>query len=409
MLTPSMRPTTVPELVGILTEATATSTPLELLGAGSKQSIGRPPQAAATVSSRNLRGIALYEPTELVMSAKAGTPLMQVEGELARNRQMLAFEPIDLAGVLGSEAQSLTVGGIFATNASGSRRVYSGAARDHILGLEAVTGAGKLIRAGGRVMKNVTGYDLCRLMTGSWGTLGMLTEVTFKVLPEPEHVRTLLFFGLADDLAGELMCAAMGSPWEVTGAVHLQASLVTRLGHEGLANYGKAVTALRLETFDRFVPYRRSKLIELLLPYGDPAELDREASVEFWKELRRLSVLSGRTEPLWRISTSPKAGPKVAAEIAAFMDAKVWFDWSGGLLWAEVLDTADAGAADIRRVVSTHGGHATLIRASAAVRSAVPTLHPAEAAVERLEQAIASTFDPAGILNPGRMHLGARV
>jgi glycolate oxidase FAD binding subunit len=405
VLTSAMRPANDRELAAILLEASETRTPLEVMGAGSKAMLGHAVQAEASLSSRAMRGVTLYEPTELVMSARAGTPLVQIESELARNRQMLAFEPIDPAGVLGGEPGAATIGGVFATNLSGSRRVQVGAARDHLLGVAAVTGAGEPMRAGGRVMKNVTGLDLCRLLAGSWGTLAVMTEVTFKVLPEPEQTCTLVYFGLSDDIAGELLCQAMGTPYEVSGAVHIQAAMTPRLGHEGLASYGKSITALRLETFERFLRYRRSKLIEQLAVYGDPAELEQEASLDFWGDLRRLGMLRDATAPLWRISAAPSKGPTIAAQIASYMDTRVVYDWSGGLLWAEVLETADAGAADIRRVVTSHGGHATLVRAKPATRAVVDVFHPRERPLQRLERGLKSTFDPAGILNPGRIEL----
>src|SRR5262249_8438854 len=191
--------------------------------------IGRPIQTAASISSKAMRGITLYEPSEMVMAARAGTPLSQVEAALAERGQMLAFEPIDYGPMMGAEAGQATIGGVFAANVSGSRPVSIGAARDHLLGIRAVSGRGEVFKSGGRVMKNVTGYDLCRGLAGSWGTLAVLTEVTFKVLPAPEDTGTLVLFGLPDEIAVEVLCTAMASPFEVSGAVHLQPALAARL------------------------------------------------------------------------------------------------------------------------------------------------------------------------------------
>jgi glycolate oxidase FAD binding subunit len=255
-------------------------------------------------------------------------------------------------------------------------------------------------------MKNVTGYDLCRGLSGSWGTLAVLSEVTFKVLPAPEDTATLILLGLPDDIAVEVLCTAMASPFEVTGAVHLQAPLVARLEHPGLKAQGEAVTAIRIESFAKSVAYRKGRLKDLLRAYGDIHEFERGASLFLWGELRRLSVLRG-IAPVWRISTRPTAGPKVVAAISAYMECRAFYDWSGGLVWAEVLPTTDAGAADVRRVIATHGGHATLVRAATQVRAAVEVFQPLEAGVAKLSRRLKSAFDPAGILNPGRMYAGA--
>jgi glycolate oxidase FAD binding subunit len=399
-----MRPADERELSRVLAEATATSTPLEIVGSNSKRDIGRPVNTAHNVSTKSLRGITLYEPSEMVMSARAGTALSDVEQALAARGQALAFEPVELAAVAGGEPGEATIAGVFATNVSGTRRIRAGAARDHLLGLRAVSGRGEAFKSGGRVMKNVTGYDLCRGLAGSWGTLAVMTEVTFKVQPVPEDTGTLILLGLPDEIAVEVLCAAMATPYEVSGAIHLQPALVARLWHEGLREQGQAITALRVENFAKSVAYRLRRLREHLKAYGEIHVLDRENSLAMWGELRQLSVLQGSAAPLWRISTSPAAGPKVVAAIAAYMECRAFYDWSGGLIWAEVLPTTDAGAADIRRVIATHGGHATLIRAEPAVRSAVDVFQPLEAGLARLSRKLKETFDPAGILNPGRMY-----
>jgi glycolate oxidase FAD binding subunit len=400
----NIRPVDERECSRVLAEATATHTPVAVLGSGSKQQIGRPMHTATSVSTRGLRGITLYEPSEMVMSARAGTPLEQVEEALAGRGQMLAFEPVELAPLTGGEPHQATIAGVFATNMAGARRIKVGAARDHLLGVRAVNGRGEIFKSGGRVMKNVTGYDLCRGLSGSWGTLAVMCEVTFRVMPVPEDTCTLVLLGLPEEIAIEVLCAAMATPFEVSGAVHLQPALVARLWHEGLRRQGQALTALRLENFAKSTAYRGARLKEHLKAYGEIHELDRENSSAFWDELRQLSVLQGSDAQLWRISTSPGAGPKVVAAISAYMECRAFYDWSGGLVWAEVLPTTDAGAADIRRVIATHGGHATLIRAEADVRSAVEVFQPLETGLQKLSRKLKAAFDPAGILNPGRMY-----
>ena len=399
----NMRPVDEREFSRLLAEASATSTPIALAGAGTKAGVGRPMNATTHLSTRALRGITLYEPNEMVMSARSGTSLAQIEDALSARRQMLAFEPIGPASLAGGEADG-TIGGIFATNLSGARRIRGGAARDHLLGVRAVSGSGEVFKSGGRVMKNVTGLDLCRGLAGSWGTLAVMCEVTFKVQPMPEETATLVMLGLPDEIAVEVLCEAMTTPYEVSGAVHLQPSFVARLWHDGLRAQGQAVTALRLENFAKSVAYRKVRLKEHLKAYGEIHDLDTENSQAFWGELRQLSVLQDSDAPLWRISTAPTAGPKVVAAISAYMRCRAFYDWSGGLVWAEVLPTTDAGAADIRRVIAVHGGHATLIRAEPQVRAAVEVFQPLEAGLERLSRRLKATFDPAGILNPGRMY-----
>ena len=402
-----VRPATEQELQRILTEASGSGSPVEVMGSGSKRAVGRPAQAALSLTTSSMTGISLYEPTELVLSARAGTLLTRVEEELAGQGQMLAFEPIDLGPVLGVEPGHVTMGALLATNLSGARRVASGGVRDHALGLRAVTGAGQPFRAGGRVMKNVTGYDLTRGLSGSWGTLAVLTEVTFKLMPVPEETGTLVLFGLEDEIAVEALCTAMATPYEVSGAVHLQQALAARLWHASTRAQQKSVTAIRVENFSRSVAYRTGRLKDALKPYGEVHQLDHTGSLAFWDELRQLSILQQSDAPVWRISTAPRSGPKVVAAITRYMDCRAFYDWSGGLVWAEVLPAADAGAADIRRVMAAHGGHATLIRAEPPVRAGVEVFQPLEPSLAEISRGIKAVFDPAGILNPGRMYADA--
>ena len=379
--------------------------PIEVIGSGSKRSIGRPVEPSNQLSTASMRGIWFYEPNELVMSAQAGTPVAQIEAELSSQGQMLAFEPIDLGPATGGARGIHTIGGCFATNLSGSRRISAGAARDHLLGIEGVNGRAEVFRSGGRVMKNVTGYDLCRGLCGSWGTLAVLTETTFKVLPAPEEVATLVYVGLPDDIAIELLCSSLRLPYEVSGTVHLDETAASRLGTEALSQYGQSITALRIENFEKSVIYRKRVLREQLKVYGEPIELNMETSLSFWQELRHLSVMPYRADTcLWRVSTIPSHGPKVVAAIKRHMPAVAYYDWSGGLIWIEVQASADAGTSDVRRAVAVHGGHATLIRADAKVRASVEVFQPQAPVAEKIMRGLKSVFDPYGMLNQGRMY-----
>ena len=399
-----LRPAADWELRAMVEELVEKKIPVELIGNGTKRSIGRPINTAATLSLSSLRGITLYEPTELVMTAAAGTALSQVETELASRGQILAFEPIDLAPAIGGQQGQQTIGSVFATNLSGARRMQCGAARDHLLGLTGVNGLGELFKSGGRVMKNVTGYDVARGLAGSWGTLAAFCDVTFKVLPWPDDAVTLLFPNLLEEIANEMMCAAMGLPYEISGAVHLPVDLAARLEHDGLRQYGTSLTALRLENTTQSVGYRSRKVMDHLKAYGEPLQLDLQDPFAFWGELRRLSVFPMNDACRWRISTPPSNGAKVVDAIRRHMSINAMYDWSGGLIWAEVPAAADAGASDVRRAVATHGGHATLIRAEVPVRAEVDVFQPPEPAVGRITQKLKQVFDPYGIFNPGRMY-----
>ena len=399
-------PDTVEELAYLVAEAADTRTPLEVMGRGTKREVGRPVQYGAVLSTENLTGIQLYEPSELVLVARAGTPIGQIEQALTEHDQEMPFEPIDLGPVLGFGRGQGTVGGMVATNFSGSRRVLSGSVRDHVLGVQAVNGSGETIRAGGRVMKNVTGYDLSRALSGSWGTLAVMTEVAIKVLPAQREVRTVLCFGLADPNGIEALCLAVGTPFEVSGTVHMHAGLAERLSDQEIANAGAPVTAIRVENFPASARYRSSRLKQMLQAYAPALELDTLRSRAFWDEIRTLKMFQKSDRPLWRISTVPTAAAKLVHNLARKIDVRVLYDWSGGLVWLETPPISDAGAVEIRRNLAEIGGHATLIRAEAPARAAIDVFQPLDKPVMALTASLKRAFDPVGILNPGRMYPG---
>ena len=377
----------------------------EVVGHGSMRAVGRPVDAGVSISTASIRGITLYQPAELVMSARAGTPLIEIEAELAGRGQMLQFEPMDLGLATGGAAGGQTIGGVFATNFSGPRRISAGGARDHLLGVTAVNGRGERFKSGGRVMKNVTGYDVARGLTGSWGTLAVLTEVTFKVSPQPELAMSLAYKGLPDELAVELMTAAMATPFDVSAAAHVPKATAARISHPRLKSLGDALTVIRLETFSAFMTARKNKLKAALKVYGEPVELNAEESGAFWSSLRRLEMLPySQDTSLWRISTAPTKSHEIVSAIQRFMPSHAVYDWSGGMVWLEVPAAADAGSADVRRAVAVRGGHATLIRASSEVRASVEVFDPMKAEMERLTRGLKDSFDPDRLLNPGRMY-----
>jgi glycolate oxidase FAD binding subunit len=400
------RPMDERELAQLVGEAARSRWTLEVAGSGSKRRVGRPMDVSGVLATRNLRGITLSEPSEQVISARSGTLLSALEAELAKNSQQLACEPLDLGPMLGGEAGQTTVGGMVATNLSGARRIQRGAVRDQVLGLRCVNGRGEIFKWGGRVMKNVTGYDLVRTLAGSWGTLGIFTELTLRAIPKAEETRTLVLLGQPEAIAVEVLCQSLATPYEISGTVHLDAALARRLRSPAMAQINTSLTALRIENFSPAVAYRAAKLKDLYGPYGELLELGHSQSLAFWQELRQLSFLQGSNDPVWRISTKPKLGPRLVESVRRYRECRAAYDWSGGLIWLEIPDSGDAGADDIRRVVATIGGHATLIRAEAAVRRAVPVFPPLEAGVQQLSDGIKQSFDPLHILNPGRLYPG---
>ena len=404
-MTELFRPAAEWELQSMIARLAREQRRIEVVGHGALRNTGRLASSDVVLTTVGLKGVTLYEPTELVMSARSGTPVYEIESVLAARGQMLAFEPVDLGPTTGAPGGALTIGGVFATNFSGSRRIAAGSARDNLLGVRAVNGRGELFKSGGRVMKNVAGLDVARGLTGSWGTLAVMTEVTFKVAPLPQTMQTLAYVGLPDDLAIEALSVAMATPLEVSGAVHLPKNCAGRLRVPKLQGIGKSLTLLRLETFSTSIDERREKLKAALKVYGKAIELDQEETFSLWSEFRTLSVMPFSTETsLWRIATLPSKAPEIVAAIQKFMDAVAFYDWSGGLVWLEVPAAADAGAADVRRAVAVGGGHATLIRAEPEIRSTVDVFEPLKPEIERLTRGIKQAFDPSGLLNRGRMY-----
>ena len=342
-----------------------------------------------------------------MLSAHAGTPLAEIEALVAAQGQQLAFEPMDYGPILGGAAGRGTIGGTLAANLSGPRRVKAGAARDHFLGFHAVSGRGEAFKSGGRVVKNVTGYDLCKLIAGSWGTLAVLTEVTIKTLPGSETEETVLIRGLEPERAIEAMTAASGSACDISGAAHLPAEVVARIPSVGIAGAGSAVTALRIEGFAPSVAHRKGMIEAMLSPFGEVAALGATLSQSLWRAIRDVAPFAaardGLEKPLWRVSTAPSRGAELAAMVAAEADALMLFDWAGGLVWVTLGPCEDAGAGIIRRAVAATGGHATLIRAPASVRATVAVFEPQGTASAALTKRVKESFDPAGVLNPGRM------
>ena len=364
-----MRPRSLEELERIIGDAAASGRRLELRGGGSKAEVGAP-REAEIVDMTGFAGVVEYDPAELVLTCGAGTLLAEVEAAVADRGQMLPFEPFDHGPLFGRAAGAATVGGVLAAGVSGSRRLSRGAARDHLLGFRAVSGRGEAFAAGGKVVKNVTGYDLSKLVAGSWGRLAAITEVSLKVLPRPPVRRSLAVRGLDARAAVQLMSRAMGSQADVAAAAHA----------EGL-------TVLRLEGFGPSVEARAALLQAMALGLQ---VLPEEEADPFWMRLR--DPLAG-APVLWRVSVPPGRAPEAVAALSGD-----WvMDWAGGLVWS-----ACADAAAVRRAAEDAGGHAMLVRAPEAMRAEVPALHPQPAGAAALETRVRRAFDPAGVFETGR-------
>jgi glycolate oxidase FAD binding subunit len=362
-------------------------------GAGTPEAIGRPVQAARTLSLAGLSGITLYEPAEMVIGAWAGTPLAEVQRSLDAKGQMLAFEPPDYRSLLGAEGEP-TIGAVAACGLAGPRRVMAGGARDSLIGVRFVNGRGEIIKNGGRVMKNVTGLDLVKLQCGAYGTLGVLTEVIFKVVPKPPAAATLVFAGRSDGAGVKLLCDAMGTPFEPTAAAHLPAGI----------GASEPRTLLRLEGFPDQIAYRSGELMKRL---GQAETIADEAHAALWRDIGDASLIAEpRNDAVWRISVPPTQAVGVTQAISRQRGARWYHDWSGGLIWLATPADDDAGAGAIHAAADGAGGHATLIRAPEAIRAAAAVLQAPKLAVRKLQAGLKGSFDPDGILNPGRMYAG---
>jgi glycolate oxidase FAD binding subunit len=403
-MTDTLKPRDAKEVEDAVRWALGNDKALEVAGQGTKRALGRPTQTDLTLDLSGLTGVTLYESAELVLSAKAGTLLVEIEALLEANNQELAFEPMDYGPLLGLEGGRGTIGGTIATNLSGPRRIKAGAARDHFLGVTAVTGRAETIKSGGRVVKNVTGYDMCKVLAGSWGTLAAMTDVTMKVLPKAETEATVVIEGLDDARAAQAMAAAMGSACDVSGAAHLPDHVASYF--DGLPN-PNAATVLRLEGVAPSVAHRKLALAALMNPFGPVVLLDEKQSRALWRSVRQVkpfAAAAGRDRPLWRISTAPSRGHEIAAAITPA--AQMYYDWGGGLVWVAMPFVDEPDATSIRGAVAALGGHATLVRAPASLRASVDVFEPQGAALSALNKRVKEGFDPKGVLNPGRMWAG---
>ena len=398
-----LEPATEEQLAQAVRDATG---PLKIRGGGTRP-LGNP-VTGEVLSTTGLSGITLYEPGALTIVAKAGTPLAEIEAALSKENQRLPFEPMDHRALLGTDGVP-TIGGVVASNASGPRRIQAGACRDALIGVRFVDGTGTAIKNGGRVMKNVTGYDLVKLMAGSYGTLGVLSEVSFKLLPGIAAQATVQVSVPDAGQAVAAMSAALGSPFDVSGAAF----------HKVQAD-GAGEVCIRLEGFSDSVTYRSSQLEARLAEFGAVSvETDPEAVRALWAEIKNVTAFAGHAM-VARVSLKPSSFVGFRSQISERFGFSYQLDWGGGLVWlaadeAQLVQAArsagfEATAQDGTRAVmemvqsccTSQGGHASLIKGPAGHGHPHP-FQPEAAPIQALNAGLRSKFDPRGLLNPGLM------
>jgi len=378
------RPDSAEDLSHLFREAAGEGRRLELRGGGSKAAVGAG-REAEIVDMRGFAGVVDYDPPELVLTVRPGTPLVEVEQLVADQGQMLAFDPFDHGPLFGAATGKATIGGIVAAGVAGSGRLMAGGVRDHLLGFTAVSGRGERFVAGGKVVKNVTGYDLPKLIAGSWGRLAAMTELTLKVLPRPRVLRTMAIEGLGPAAAQAAMACAMGSPAEIGAAAH----------HPPLEDR-PALTLFRVQGFAPSVDARCAALPRLLGAHGRVVALSEADASILWRSIGRVEALAD-AGTLWRISLPPSASTDIVERFEA-LGGRWLLDWAGGLLWLAF----DGDPLLVRQAAEMACGHAMLVRGPAPLRDHVPAQHPRPPGVMALETRVRRAFDPTGIFETGR-------
>ncbi len=393
-------PSNADEAAACVAQALADDLPVELVGTATRRGFGRPVDAAALLDLSALRGVVAYQPEELILAVAPATPMAEIVELLAQRGQCLAFEPPDFGPLWGQPPGQGTVGGAMLTGRGGPRRITAGGPRDHCLGVKGVNGFGEAFGAGGRVVKNVTGFDITKLVTGSFGTLCVVTELTLKVLPAPPDATTLVILDLSDAAAVVAMSRGLGCAAQVSSAAHLPAGVSELFG-------GRAATLLRVEGVRPSVAARIGHLAELLDGLGEQALLHRDAGAALWGAIGDASFFAGGARPVWKLSVPPAKGAALGERLARELAGRCFYDWGGGAVWLETSDAPDAHAGHVRRVlqeVAGGDGHATLMRAAPDIRASVAPFQPSSPGVAALTERVRRQFDPQGLFNPGRMH-----
>ena len=400
------------EVADIIKKSYKSNIPIEIIGSGSKNKIGKFLQCGKTLNLSKLEGVVEYYPEELYIKVKSGTKIDKIEKELGKNKQQLAFEPIDFGHLFLGKSNCGTAGGQVACNFSGPRRFKDGSTRDHILGFRAVNGRGEIIKSGGTVVKNVTGYDLSKLMCGSYGTLAALTEITFKVLPMPEESKTLIIHNLNISNAPDYLAKAISSPNEVSGASFLPVDPLCDNCDMNIENtfklndlkYKGSMTSLRVEGSKKSINERIANLKKVLeIANSNISILETLQSEIFWKKIRNLEFFSLTKNNILRIVIPPAECTQLIYELP--INFKYFIDWGGAVIWMEACDLLEQKFESIRKKVVKHDGHISMIKYSSHLPY-VEDVFTINSVRFNISQSIKKSFDPKRILNPGKMHTG---
>ena len=378
--------------------------PIEIIGLGTKNEIGKKFQSAKTLDMSNLSGIVDYKPEELYITVKAGTPIKIIVDELKKNNQHLAFEPTNFSEIFEKNSNEGTIGGTLSCNFSGSRRFKVGSGRDHILGFKGYNGKGEKIKSGGTVVKNVTGYDLSKLVTGSFGTLLVLSEITLKVLPLQTDIKTIIISGLALEHSLGVMGSAIGSSNDPSGAVFYPQNLRSNFVFNDLTHHG-SITAIRVEGTKISTEQRINNLIkDLSLLDKNITVLDSAQSEIFWEDTRALKVFSKNNKSILRAVVPPSEANNLINRLKTF-HPNYFIDWGGSLIWLELDYLSNQKIEQIRKRVLDTSGYLTVIKSPSNIKSALEifTIDPIKF---RISQNLKKSFDPKRIFNPGKMYTG---
>jgi glycolate oxidase FAD binding subunit len=385
------------DVVEAVRAARAKKATIEIISGGTKHSYGRPVDAHDVLDVSALAGVVNYEPDELVITARAATTIAEIEDALAPRAQRLGFDPADWGPLFGTGPNAATIGGVLSADACGSARVQYGGARDHLLGYRAVNGLAESYKAGGHVVKNVTGFDLPKLMCGAMGTLGALTEVTLRLVPRAPLSVTLIARDIASAAGFALLRRVWTSAFGSTGLSYIPGGTATSFPALGMIGAGAAL--IRLEG----TPVPLDEKIAGVKALAPSIVLDDFEGERIFRDIGDGRAFVGNTLDVWRVALPPHA----AAQCAAQIGSELWLgDWAGGLLWIGAVSDDEVAAHSLRAAASSLGGHATLMRACANMRSRVPVFQPDSPALTALNKSVKAAFDPLGIFNPGRMFEG---
>ena len=398
------KPSTREEIVEIVKNCFKKNIPLEINGLKSKNKIGRNFQSEKTLNLSNYSGIIEYKPEELYIKAKAGTPIKEIVEQLDKNNQQLAFEPNDFGYLFTGESNSGSIGGVVSCNFAGSRRFKVGSVRDHVLGFQGLNGKGETIKSGGTVVKNVTGYDLCKLLSGSFGTLSILTELSIKVLPKPETSKTLVIKNPHLKKALSYLGQSLSSSTDPSGGVFYpdyfgKNFILNDLTHEG------GLTAIRIEGPTNSVDQRIDRLTkELKLLSQEISILETEQSNIFWNRTKNLEVFKNLKNNLLRIVVPISETLQVIQKLKS-NDVNYFIDWGGSLVWMAFNEINSKTLNETKQIVKKHHGYYTIIKIEEDLKASadVFTIDPIK---YKISEKIKRSFDPKRIFNPGKMYTG---